>query len=77
MPRQARGPYLWLRPARQRPGRGAERAVWIIKDGRDQHSTRCGEGDRRGAEAELLATSHRNMPRRAVRAVSTRSRWPT
>jgi integrase len=55
MPRHARGPYLWLRPARDREGRGAEQAVWVIKDRGRQHSTGCGESDHRGAEAKLAA----------------------
>jgi integrase len=53
MPRHARGPYLWLRPARQREDKGAERAVWVIKDAGHQHGTRCGMGERREAEAAL------------------------
>jgi integrase len=52
MPRQSRGPYLWLRPARQRDG-GTERSVWIIKDGGRQHSTGCGATERRTAETAL------------------------
>jgi len=53
MPRQPRGPYLWLRPARQREDKGAERAVWVIKDGGLQRSTGLGAGERREAEAAL------------------------
>src|ERR1700729_567769 len=53
MPRHARGPYLWLRPARQRQDKGAERAVWVIKDAGHQRGTRCGMGERREAERAL------------------------
>jgi integrase len=53
MPRQSRGPYLWLRPARQREDKGAERAVWVIKDGGRQHSTGFSTGARREAETAL------------------------
>jgi integrase len=55
LPRQSRGPYLWLRHARQRADRGAERAVWIIKDGGHQRSTRFGPSERREAEGALAA----------------------
>ena len=47
MPRQSRGPFLWLRPAR--PER-SEAAVWLIKDGKRQLST--GFGPRARAQAE-------------------------
>ena len=53
MPRQSRGPYLWLRPARQREDKGAERAVWVIKDAGHQQSTGFSIGARREAEAAL------------------------
>jgi len=55
MPRQSRGARLWLRPARRSGGR-SESAVWIIRDGRRQHSTGCGEGQR--AEAEKLLAAY-------------------
>jgi integrase len=53
MPRESRGPYLWLRPARQREDKGAERAVWVIKDAGHQQSTGFSIGARREAEAAL------------------------
>ena len=52
MPRQSRGPYLWLRPARERDS-GADPAIWIIRDVGRQHSTGLGVGERREAEAAL------------------------
>src|SRR5690242_18912909 len=51
MPRHARGPYLWLRPARERDDKGAERACWIIRDAGHQRSTGFGKGERSEAEA--------------------------
>jgi hypothetical protein len=53
MPRQSRGPYLWLRPARERDDKGAEHAVWIIKDAGRQVSTRLRSTKRREAERAL------------------------
>ena len=53
MPRQSRGPYLWLRPARERDDKGDERATWIIKDAGRQISTRLGSTERREAERSL------------------------
>ena len=56
MPRNSRGPRLWLRPARARGRDGSvERAVWIVRDGRRSVSTRCGQGDRAEAEKQLAA----------------------
>ncbi|HZZ21280.1 MAG TPA: hypothetical protein VFE60_01245 [Roseiarcus sp.] len=52
MPRHARGPYLWLRPARQR-ARGSDPALWIIRDAGHQHSTGFSVGDRGEAERRL------------------------
>jgi integrase len=49
MPRHARGPYLWLRPPRDR----GDPAIWIVRDGRHQHSSGFGAGARREAEAAL------------------------
>lgn len=53
MPRQSKGIQLWLRPARQREDKGAEHAVWVIKDAGHQHSTGFGMGEHREAEAAL------------------------
>ena len=54
MPRQSRGPRLWLRPARER-AKGLEPAVWIIRDcGRDK-STGRGASERHAAEEALAA----------------------
>ena len=55
MPRQSRGPYLWLRPPRERPDKSAERATWIIKDGGRQHSTGFGASERPKADLALAA----------------------
>ena len=52
MPCHARGPYLWLRPARQR-ARGSDPALWIIRDAGHQHSTGFSVGDRGEAERRL------------------------
>jgi integrase len=52
MPRHARGPYLWLRPARQRAS-GSDPALWIIRDAGHQRSTGLGMGERREAEKAL------------------------
>jgi integrase len=54
MPRQSRGPYLWLRPARPRDN-GVDAAIWIIRDGRRQRSTGFGQGDGPKAQAALAA----------------------
>lgn len=54
MPRQSKGPRLWLRPERNRGARGVESAVWLIRDDGKEFSTRCGECDRLGAEAALF-----------------------
>jgi integrase len=44
MPRQGRGPHLWLNP---------ERNTWYIKDGRERQGTGCHKSDRAGAEQKL------------------------
>jgi integrase len=51
---KAKGTRLWLREAR-RDSRGkiTRPAVWIIRDGDYQESTKCGEDDRAGAERQL------------------------
>ena len=72
MPRQSRGPHLWLRPARKRERDGSvERAVWIIRDGRNRKSTGCGDGDRAGAESALASyIAARHAPARRERELS-------
>lgn len=50
MPQRSKGARLWLRP-----GRGAEKPVWIIRDGRKRASTGCGPSDRGEAEKRLSA----------------------
>ena len=54
MPRHARGPYLWLRPARERDN-GVDPAIWIIRDGARQRSTGFGQSDGPKAQAALAA----------------------
>ncbi len=49
MPRHARGPYLWLRPPRER----GDPSIWIIRDAGRQFSTGLGVGDRGDAERRL------------------------
>jgi integrase len=56
MPRQAKGPRLWLRKARRdKQGRVTHPATWLIRDGERQLGTGCGAGDRDGAEKALAA----------------------
>lgn len=50
MSRRAKGPRLWLRPAR-----GDRPAAWFILDGTRQRGTRCGAQDVAGAERALTA----------------------
>jgi integrase len=52
MPRSAKGPRLWLRPARN-DGEGHHVAVWIIKDAGHHQSTGCVATDIAGAERAL------------------------
>lgn len=62
MPRQSKGPRLYLMPER-RDGAGR---LWIIRDGAKKVSTGCGAGDRAGAEkrlAEYLASKHEPVRR--------------
>jgi hypothetical protein len=43
MPRQTKGPRLWLQPSRKdRNGNIIERPVWVIRDGSIKRSTGCG-----------------------------------
>lgn len=61
MPRKGKGPRLHLRPARYRDGKLHEGARWVIRDGRREIGTGCGEGDIGGAERSLalyLAAKH-------------------
>jgi integrase len=56
LPRQSKGPRLWLRKARRdKQGRVTHPATWIIRDGERQLGTGCGAGDREGAEKALAA----------------------
>lgn len=57
MPRQSRGPYLYLKPERRAPdGTIKERAHWVIRDGRKpERRTGCFQGDFEAAEARLAA----------------------
>lgn len=70
MPRQSRGPRLWLRAARARKGT-LESAVWLIRDGDHSQSTGCGDGDREGAERQLAAyIAGKYAPQRRERDIS-------
>jgi len=54
MPRRAKGPRLWLRPAN-----GKQAAVWVIRDRQVFRSTSCAPDEREAAEAclaEYLST---------------------
>ena len=56
MPRRAKGPRLWLKPAY-----GTRAAVWVIRDGADVTSTGFGACEREKAEkilGEYLAQKH-------------------
>ena len=56
MPSASKGPRLWLRKARRdRRGRITHPAVYVIRDGKYQQGTSCGQGDRGGAERALEA----------------------
>ena len=66
MSRIARGPYLWLRPSRER----GDPAIWIIRDRGHQHSTGLGISDRRSAEAGLAAyIASKYKPARRERSI--------
>ena len=62
MPRRAKGPRLWLRPARRdASNRVTHQATWIIRDRSFQGATGCGHDDLAGAErqlAEYIAGKH-------------------
>lgn len=65
MPRRPKGPHLYLRGPRERNGKRYA-AVWLVVDGRIEHSTGFGAGGREGAEKSLaayLAAKHQ-APRR-------------
>lgn len=54
MPRRAKGPRLWLQPARRdKSGRVVEAAVWCIRDGTIKRSTGAGAGEIGRAETAL------------------------
>lgn len=54
MPRESKPPRLWFRkPRRAKPGRSAEKGVYLILCGKRQISTGCGVNERAKAEAEL------------------------
>ena len=54
MSQRNKGARLYLRPAsRDAAGRIVKPARWIIRDGGRQFGTRCGAGDRAGAEKQL------------------------
>jgi hypothetical protein len=67
MPRHARGPYLWLRPSRER----GDPAIWIVRDRGHQHSTGFGVGERREAETALADyTAGKYAPARRERDIA-------
>lgn len=53
MPRQSKGPRLWLQPSRDRDDGTTERSVWIIRDGTAKRSTGAGARELGKAEAAL------------------------
>lgn len=54
MPSRAKGPRLWLQPARyDAQGTLKENAVWVIRDGKLKRSTGCTPSDRASAERAL------------------------
>lgn len=71
MPRQGKGPHLWLRPARYRDGKLHDAAKWHIKDGQHRISTGCGESDRGEAEAKLASyIAGKYSPERRERSIN-------
>ena len=58
----SKGPRLWLRkPQYDKSGKLTHHAVWLIRDGEHQESTRCGVGDRGMAErilADYITRKH-------------------
>jgi integrase len=70
MPATAKGPRLWLRKARRdKSGRIAHGALWIIRDGKHQESTGCGPDDRVGAEKRLERYLNRKHAKQAKKSV--------
>lgn len=63
MPRPAKGPRLYLVPARRdAKGRAIKAARWVIRDGGKMHATGCGAGDvgqAHQALADYLKAAHR------------------
>lgn len=56
MSRRAKGPRLWLRPARHdAAGTVTHLATWIIRDGQRAKGTGCGAGETKEAERALAA----------------------
>jgi integrase len=54
MPRQSKGPRLWLQSARRdRAGKIIEQAVFVIRDGSIKRSTGCGPREIKQAEGKL------------------------
>ena len=74
MPRQGKGPRLYLRRAR-RDGtkRLTHKPHWVIRDGSREVSTGCGDGDREAAERLLAGyiTRKYQPPRRRERDPAT------
>ena len=71
MPARSKGPRLYLRRAR-RDNEGGHASIWLILDGKDEHSTGCPAHDIAGAEqalAKYLASKHA----RAVRQGGSRN----
>jgi hypothetical protein len=67
MPARNKGPRLYLRRAR-RDKEGGHSSVWLILDGKDQHSTGCAAHDLEGAERALtryLAGKHARAARQS------------
>jgi hypothetical protein len=67
MPARNKGPRLYLRRAR-RDKVGGHSSIWLILDGKDQHSTGCAAHDLEGAEralARYLAGKHARAARQA------------
>lgn len=65
MPRRAKGPRLYLQPARKRDDGTTEHAVWVIRDGSVKRST--GAGARELAKAEAAFADYILTKSSAVR----------
>jgi hypothetical protein len=77
MPPAAKGPRLWLRKAqRDRTGKVTHHAIWLIRDGSYQESTRCGASDRRKAEQALADYITRKHLAEAAKGERDPSRIP-